>query len=109
MLEGKDYKALDTVFFNAAFIDRCTSYEGSASSTKAHTMYSEIICEVTRKRGEAVRDSELPTVIHKRVQAVERFLVELFDAHCDPGLYILKFHLMDHNFDHIRRFGTLRD
>lgn len=51
ILEGKDYKALDTVLtFDAAFIDRCTAFEESAPFTKVHTMYSEFTCEVTGER-----------------------------------------------------------
>lgn len=108
MLEGRDYKGLDKVFpFVAAFIDRCTGHERTAPMTRVHTMYSEIVNEVTGDGEYKIRSEEELVKLEERVKEFKRELVERFDDHCESGLYTLKFHLLDHMVEDIRKFGTL--
>lgn len=45
MLEGNDYKALDSSFsLMATFIDRCTGNGERALLKRVHTIHSNIIC-----------------------------------------------------------------
>lgn len=68
MLEGRDYKGLDKVFpFIAAFLDRCTGHERTVPMTRVHTMYSEIVNEVTGDEYKISGEEEL-VKLDKRVK-----------------------------------------
>lgn len=89
-LNRKHHKTLDILFtFVSAFIDLCFGFRWSALLTKVRTRYSKIICAVTGKRGNEVRDVDEFSMLDNRVQAFKRLLEGTFDAHCDSGLYTL--------------------
>lgn len=45
--------------------------------------------------------------LRKMENEFKRMLVETFDEHFDPGLYTLKYYLLDHSVDDIQTFGAL--
>lgn len=45
--------------------------------------------------------------LESRVEEFKKLLVNVFDWHCDSGLYALKDHLPEHMLEDIRRLETL--
>ena len=107
MLEGKDYRNLDFVFpFVAAYVDKisgCTSN----GLTLVHTMYSDLLTvlldDVER---DGVNDDSI-RAISKRIASFKKECVKCFSPYVSNGLFTLKFHLLDHLTDDLKRYGSL--
>lgn len=108
ILEGRDYKAIYKVFpFVAAFIDRCSEKQKTAPLKGKHAMYGLIVIEVTGDGERATRDVQELSNIEEKVRAFKKDVVDGLHDHCNSGLYTLKFHLLDHLGENMRRFGPL--
>ncbi len=107
MLEGKDYRNVDYVFpFICSFIDKITQQD-SASLTSIHVKYSSLLHQL-----ESEIDSKGLTL--RRLQSLRRTIHDLktstsnfFKAYVQHGLFTLKFHLLDHLADDLKKFSSL--
>ena len=108
MLEGKDYKVLDTIFpIVFAYVDTWLSDNDSAPLTEVHTLYTDIINTIlSDNHGNGWIADDLDT-LQSEIKIFKTKMVGLFHDCCPNGLGTLKFHLFDHIVDDIRRFGTI--
>lgn len=60
-----------------------------------------------RGEGQRAWTAKSLEMLDERVQFFERMLVDIFDGHCDSGLYILKYTLLDLVVESSRNFRTL--
>ena len=107
MLEGKDYRNLDTVFpFVASFLDTVTGSK-SGDLTTVHTLYTELVrtLEVIDKRTGVTQ--EILQVLATKIERFKHQTVKLFEPYVDNGLFTLKFHLLDHLVEDLSKFASL--
>jgi len=108
MLEGKNYRAVDMVFpFLAAFFDRAVGFSQDPSFTALNTMYTDIMVCVLHDYPRSGISSEDVEDLGNRVLQFKEAVIAFFGDYCDKGVFTLKFHLLDHMVDDLRRFGSL--
>lgn len=107
MLEGKDYRKLDTVFpFVASFIDTISGSE-TAELTRVHMQYTEIILALESIDNTTGIDKTILADIQNKITAFKQNTINLFAPHISSGLFTLKFHLLDHLVEDLTRFAGL--
>jgi len=107
MLEGKDYRKLDTVFpFIASFIDTVSGSE-TAELTRVHMQYTEIILALESIDNNTGIDKSILADIQNKITAFKQNTTNLFAPHIRSGLFTLKFHLLDHLVEDLTRFAGL--
>lgn len=87
--------------------DRCTGWVEEPSLTKARVLYSELMISMSKDNEKENRNEHKLKQLRLRVIKLKRLLVETFSKHCSSGLFILKFHLLDHVVDGLHVFETL--
>ena len=97
MLEGKDYKVLDTIFpIVFAYVDTWLSDNDSAPLTEVHALYTDIINTIlSDNHGNGWIADDLDT-LQSELKLFKTKMVGLFHDCCQNGLGTLKFHLFDY-------------
>lgn len=62
----------------------------------AYTMFSKLERGLREKDTNVIVSNEWLGSAEEEVQKFKALVEEKFDAHCETGLYILKFYLLDH-------------
>ena len=107
MLEGKDFRKLDTVFpFVASFVDTVTGSD-SGAITNVHTQYTEIIRDLEMIDKTTGVTKVILGVLSSKIESFKRQTVQLFEPYVDTGLFTLKFHLLDHLVEDLSKFTSL--
>lgn len=108
MLEAKDFQALDMVFpFIGAYIDRCCGEVETSPTTRIFTMYSEILMMVYRRRMKPGWTEQDLKKLKEKIVRFKKEAVELYESYQASGMGTLKFHLLDHLVDDLRRMGGI--
>lgn len=107
MLEGKDYSSIDMVFpFIAALIDRANEYSVDPKPTTVYTMYSDLVNYLMFKS----ENSNSPNVekyeLKENIKNLKAVAKDLFGNLEDINPFTLKFHMLDHDAEDEKRFGT---
>lgn len=107
MLEGKDYRRLDTVFpFVAAFIDTVTGSE-TGQLTKVHMLYTELLLLLEKiDHSDGIND-EIISTLSKKVNTLIQLTQTLFEPYVENGLFTLKFHILHHLVEDVKRYTSL--
>jgi len=108
MLEGKNFRSIDLVFpFIASFIDRALGFQGNPVITTVKTMHTEVMVtclhDFPRK---GVSEVDLQD-FEKKIYNFKKTVMQFYGKYCEKGLFTLKFHLLDHMVEDMRKFGTL--
>lgn len=99
---------LDKVFlFKGTFVDRVLEMERTAPMTKVNSKFTEPSNMFCRPEERIIWSEVVNGKLKKEVKAVKKGMVGQFGLHCQSGLYILKFHLLDHIAEVLDRIGTL--
>ena len=109
MLEGKDYKALDTVFpFVFAYVDIWLQQETEASLTSVHVNYTDLVQQIMSDNNGLGWSEESLSSLEDRISSFKQEMSDLFHKASPTGIGTLKFHLLDHIVHDIRCFGSIR-
>ena len=107
MLEGKDYRRLDTVFpFVAAFIDTVAGSE-TGQLTKVHMLYTELLLQLEKiDKSDGIND-EIISTLSKKVNTFKQLTQTVFEPYVENGLFTLKFHMLHHLVEDVKRYTSL--
>ena len=110
MLEAKDFQRLDMVFpFAATFIDRMCCEEKEHPITKICVIYSDLVSKVLRyEKPKYWAESEIEEVESMCHDLRKRMLSTLAEFHTS-NFRTLKFHMLSHIGEDIRRYGGLHN
>lgn len=93
--------------FLVGFTNICTGWVEKTPLTKVHVLYPDLMLTMTKDDvSEGWNENKLIELQYK-IEEFQSLLVRTFGEHCNSGLYILKFHLLDHVVEDLRLFGTL--
>ena len=107
MLEGKDYRNLDTVFpFVASFLDTATG-STTGDLTEVHTLYIELVRYLEFIDKNSGVTDEILKALTTKLGTFKGKTVKLFEPYVDTGLFTLKFHLLDHLVEDLSKFTSL--
>lgn len=107
-LQGEDYCCLDMFFpLVAAFLDRSIGMSERPMLTTMLTLYLNLLHKVYMGSGKLTwREAEVQAV-NSEISNVKKVLVDTFDGHFSTRLSNLKFLLLTHVVEGLRRFDTL--
>lgn len=109
MLEAKDYWAVDMVFpFVAGCLDRICGESDSAPLTTICTRYTEIVTSAMRYGYKKEWTEYDIQELESMVRDFKRITLSVLGDHHATQLKTLKFHLLDHLGNDIRRMGSLQ-
>ena len=109
MLEGKDYKNLDTVFpFVFAYVDTWLGQESTAPLTTIHTQYTSFVQQIMSDNNGLGWSTEALSNVQQTVASFKYQMTSLFHDCSPTGIATLKFHLLDHIIQDLQRFGSIR-
>ena len=108
MLEARQYKAVDMVFpIVAAYIDRVCGETSNCPTTKTATKYCDIVLDTFRRsRRQGWTSSEL----HRLKEDIANFKTVCKNTYANyqpSRMGTLKFHLLDHLVEDLKRLGTV--
>lgn len=78
-----------------AFLDRAAGKEREHAMMQVHTMFSELQLWLRLKDSNEIVSGELLRKDRVGAQKLKALVKEMFDMHCNTGLYALKRHLLD--------------
>ena len=109
MLEGKDYKNLDSLFpFLYGYVDRWLGNAEDCHLTKLHTEYTDLQQSVmTDNHGYGWTDKDIQN-LRSSISDFKKHMVSSFQDSFPTDLGTLKFHLLDHLPDDLSRFGSTK-
>jgi len=109
MLEAKDYRNVDQVSpFIGAFFDQCCGEIEDAPVTKVFTKYVDILRKSHRHGEDPAWTEKEVCELERRIKEFKEVAVRVFADYQPSGMGTLKFHLLDHIGDDIRRMGGLQ-
>ncbi len=107
MLEGKDYRNLDYVYpFVMAYVDRITNCINNGL-TEVNTIYSDILYTLYHTITVRGLTPHISSNLQSLIKTFKSKCVNLFSPFVDKGLFSLKFHLLDHLMEDLRKYGNL--
>lgn len=108
MLEARDHKSMDMVFpFIAAYIDRCYGEIEQCPTTRVSSLYSTILFTLARKGDRCGWTPDDLSLLRTHIHRFKHIFVDLFARYQPSGMGTLKFHLLDHLVDDIKRLGSI--
>ena len=109
MLQGRNFKHLDYVFpMVCSTIDTILNKGDKCLLTEVNTSYTELCTKVVHDFPITGCNDEDINELEKEIIVFKRKCVQLFEPTCETGLITLKFHLLDHLCDNLRKFGTVK-
>ena len=109
MLQGRNFKHLDYVFpLVSSTIDTILNKGNKCLLTEVNTLYTEISTKVVHEFAMTGCNDEDINELEENIIVFKRKCVQLFERTCETGLITLKFHLLDHLCDNLRKFGTIK-
>ena len=109
MLEGKDFKALDTVFpFIFAYVDTWLGQHSEAPLTSIHSRYTSLVQQVISDNDGLGWSPDCLTSLEESISSFKEDMTTLFHETSPTGIGTLKFHLIDHIRQDLQSFGSMR-
>lgn len=94
MLEGKDYRSVNTVFpIMSIYSDRVVWFQGSPNLTEAHAMSTTLMNKVMPQNNCREWSARNVKRLWETVRCFKRAVVELFPPVCTSGLFTILFHV----------------
>lgn len=110
MLEGKDYRQVDTIFpFIGMFLDRCSDEVHSALSTNVFVLYVEIMqTAVSNNSPDGTSWNEMAVQkLEQKIAVFKKKATDMYATFQPSKLCTEKMHSLDHIGEDIRRLGGL--
>lgn len=99
-----------TTYFHSSqnVFDRCLGRVDQLGQTTVNTLYTDFTVGITV--GNKIKPGQYfkPVNIQEEVNLLKRAIVETFKEHYEKGLSTKKFHILDHNYEDVSRYGSMQ-
>lgn len=83
------------ILFTCLFLESVTEYLKSFPMTRLHRLCFELVLDLSGEMEEYGWTAELLETLRCSIYSIKHLLVNLFAMHCNSGLFMLYFHLLN--------------